>query len=163
MYIIFNLIIFLIPDNSLLNIYTLICLIVFLLLFKFLYSKNITIDLIVLVLLLNITIIILFNSTSLISIFFSLEILNAAIIYSMLFFNNTVLTNNYTVSIGIISSCIYQLILNFFSSILLFLGLNSFISITGSDQLIFLKLIQENTITHTLLALGFLFKLGTGP
>lgn len=108
----------------------------------------------------------LLTSYNFITIFFTLELLNMLIIYSFFFNANSTRLANSASALKISSSCIYQFILNFFSSIILFWAINYFISLTGGSSLSNTPLWQLNTsvqwaVTITLFA--FLLKLGTGP
>lgn len=109
----------------------------------------------------------LLTSSDMISIFFILEMINCLIIY--IFFSSGILNvssrvNEVTFKIG--SSCVYQIILNFFSSIILYSTILSFISNIGGSSILLIKysnyVFTGNNI-NSFIFLSFIIKLGTGP
>lgn len=104
---------------------------------------------------------------NLLSAFFLLELINLLIIYSFLIsarFNINVNRGNQLS--WLITSCVYQFILNFFSSIVFFACLNGYITQLGTTNLIAMGSFGKH---HTAifwqygLFLSFLIKFGTGP
>ena len=105
-------------------------------------------------------------SNDLVIIFFTLELLNMLIIYSFFFNSNVTQLNPLSSALKISSSCVYQFILNFFSSILLYVSINWYMLLTGGSSLYNASVWQLNVSTHTpvsLILLCFLLKLGSGP
>lgn len=110
--------------------------------------------------------ILLLCADNLIVIFFLLEILNALVLYTMLYSNSVRNLLNINGASQITASFIYQFILNFFSSILLYSSINVFIVLTGGASLNILNLfIADNSIQQILsiILVAFLIKFGTGP
>jgi hypothetical protein len=113
---------------------------------------------------------ILLTTSNLLNLFLILEVINVLLIYSFLITpvlrgvstNKTLFQDNW-----ILKSCVYQFILNFFSSIFFFWSYNLLIGLTQSTNFFFLTnidlgLTQYNTYL-SLLYLAFFIKLGVGP
>jgi|JFJP01.1.fsa_nt_gi hypothetical protein len=115
-------------------------------------------------------IVLLLTANNLLSVFLVLEVVNVLIIYS--FFVTTTL--NITSSgkflfkdNWILKTCVYQFILNFFSSIFFFWAYNLLIGLTQSTNFFFLTHISPTMYPYnlyiSLLYLSFFIKLGIGP
>lgn len=105
-------------------------------------------------------------SKDLISVFFTLELLNMLIIYSFFFNATGVRLNAVNSSIKICASCIYQFILNFFSSIILYSAINWYIGLTGGASFSNAYLLSEESALKAPLSVllgAFLLKFGSGP
>lgn len=101
-----------------------------------------------------------------VALFFLLELLNAVILYTMLWSSSYWSVTNKQSSARAVNTITYQFVLNFFSSIILFFGINSVISLTGSSdlRLVSLCLLSEEVRLYVSLVLfAFLLKFGTGP
>lgn len=109
--------------------------------------------------------ILLFKADDLISVFFLLELLNSLIIYSFLFSYDTKAQRHAVSSSRMAVACAYQIVLNFFSSILLYSGVNTYIAVTGGPKLCFAHLFNDCAYSYAplLIVLGLFIKLGTGP
>lgn len=109
---------------------------------------------------------ILLTSENLLTIFFILELINSLILYTMLWAPRSSYETSTKTTYRIINSIIYQFILNFFSSIILYIALNQLIIITGSMSLSIFSIISNNDLLlfwTSILLFSFLLKLGTGP
>ena len=108
----------------------------------------------------------LITSSDVIIVFFSLELLNMLVIYS--FFLNAVSSKqlSHNSALKISTSCVYQFILNFFSSIILYTALNGYVSVTGGSSIAALSLLSSDsyvTAYTSLFLSAFLLKFGSGP
>lgn len=113
-----------------------------------------------------ISITLLLSSTNLIIIFFTLELINMIVIYSFFFNTNMGRQLSIMSASKISASCIYQFILNFFSSIVLYLAINWYIALAGGADLAGVTLWQtyhNSKYPLTLLLSAFLLKFGSGP
>lgn len=105
-------------------------------------------------------------ASDLITVFFVLELLNGIILYSFFFTASYSGVTRQNMAARIVSSCVYQFTLNFFSSILLYSGVCFFISLTGGSSLngaVLLSLESNATLSMSFIAFAFLLKFGTGP
>jgi NADH:ubiquinone oxidoreductase subunit 2 (subunit N) len=108
----------------------------------------------------------LLNASDVLTIFFVLELLNSLVLYSFFFTASYSGAGHSNAAARISSSCVYQLTLNFFSSIVLYAGLVSYISITGGSSLGQAHLWSAHpyaTYSVSLFVAAFLLKFGTGP
>lgn len=113
---------------------------------------------------------ILLTTSNLLNLFLILEVVNVLLIYSFLI--TPVLRNISTHKAlfqdnWILKSCVYQFILNFFSSIFFFWAYNLLIGLTQSTNFFFLTNIDLGLTQYnaylSLLYLAFFVKLGVGP
>lgn len=110
--------------------------------------------------------ILLLKLSNLIAIFFLLELLNSVILYTMLWSSIYDARGPKQSSARVTNSITYQFVLNFFSSILLYAGINSVIVITGSADLNYLAVYAIDPSVNTsfgIVLFAFLLKFGTGP
>lgn len=108
----------------------------------------------------------LLTTTNLITLFFLLELTNSIILYTMLItsLNSQISTNNTTLQL--INTLIYQFILNFFSSIVLYITINLYIVMTGTTYIINITELFYISDIQTIISwflLAFLIKIGNGP
>ena len=108
----------------------------------------------------------LLNAADVLTLFFVLELLNALVLYSFFFTASYTGAGQSSAASRIASSCVYQFTLNFFSSIALYVGMTSYIALTGGSSLTHASLWsfdQRASLGLTLFILAFLIKFGTGP
>ena len=115
-------------------------------------------------------IVILLVSNNLLSVFLALEVVNILILYSFFIttkiqptlFIKALSQNNW-----ILKTCVYQFILNFFSSIFFFWSYNNLIAFTQTTNFFFLNHICCDLYTYyfyiSLVYTSFFIKLGIGP
>ncbi len=107
----------------------------------------------------------LLTSADVLNIFFVLELLNALVLYSF-FFTASYSGSSSAAAARIAASCVYQLTLNFFSSIILYIGLAAYIGYTGGSSLQHASLWAQSgapAIASSIFLAAFLLKFGTGP
>lgn len=92
-------------------------------------------DIIVFILFTAMASIYLLNASDVLTIFFVLELLNSLVLYSFFFTANYSAAGQSNSAARIASSCVYQFTLNFFSSIALYTGMVSYLSLTGGSAL----------------------------
>lgn len=105
-------------------------------------------------------------SKNLINIFFTLELINMLIIYSFFLNATSAKQVSENSALKISASCVYQFILNFFSSIILFVTINWFVSVSGGSDLTNGALLQADEsvkLPLSILIAAFLLKFGSGP
>lgn len=108
----------------------------------------------------------LLNSSDVLTVFFVLELLNSLVLYSFFFTASYTGASHSNAAARISSSCVYQFTLNFFSSILLYIGLVSYLGVTGGSSLSSAHLwcTDDSAVFSLCLFLSaFLLKFGTGP
>ncbi len=113
---------------------------------------------------------IILTTSNLLNLFLILEVVNVLLIYSFFItpvlrgisLHKTLFQDNW-----VLKSCIYQFILNFFSSIFFFWSYNLLIGLTQSTNFFFLTNIDvgltQYNIYLSLMYLAFFVKLGVGP
>lgn len=123
-------------------------------------------DIVVFILFTSLAATYLLNTSDILTVFFTLELLNVLVLYSFFFTASYTGLGHSNTAARMSSSCVYQFTLNFFSSILLYVGLVSYIGITGGSSLSKVSLWcshPQASYGVGLLMVAFLLKFGTGP
>lgn len=108
----------------------------------------------------------LLNAYDVLTIFFVLELLNSLVLYSFFFTATYTGASQSNAAARIATSCIYQFTLNFFSSILLYVGLVTYIATTGGASLANAGIWASSapaSLGLNIFVAAFLLKFGTGP
>jgi hypothetical protein len=143
---------------------------VYFLFFKYIRTRSYPVDVGIFLIFLYFSGFTLLISNNFLNVFIVLEIINLLIIYSFIIhlqFNNL---NKHLIlnkSLWLLNSCIYQFILNFFSSILFYFSFNMLISTTSLTTFWNLNLFNSVnfnlTSYFTLVYVSFFIKFGIGP
>lgn len=123
-------------------------------------------DVVVFILFASLASVYLLNASDVLTVFFTLELLNALILYSFFFTASYAGAGHANMASRISSSCVYQFTLNFFSSVLLYVGVVSYIGVTGGSSLGNVSLWCSHAQVSSgvsLFVVAFLLKFGTGP
>lgn len=108
----------------------------------------------------------LITSSNLLVAFFALELLGTVTLYAFFVFSGYTISGAAQQSISAVSSCIYQFILNFFSSILFYSALTGLVYYHNSSTLTGVHArmaIGCSLTTQSIVVAALLVKLGTGP
>ena len=143
---------------------------IYFLFFKFNRVKSYPIDFGIFLIFLYFSGFFLLISNNFLNVFIILEVINLLIIYSFIInlqFNNLSTTLILNKSVWLLNACIYQFILNFFSSILFYISFNMLISATSVSTFWNLGIFNEFNFNlssyFTLVYISFFIKFGIGP
>jgi NADH:ubiquinone oxidoreductase subunit 2 (subunit N) len=129
-------------------------------------SKSSQLDTALLMLFSALTALFLILSSNLITLFLALELVNMLILYSFLATSHRSIESSHASGAAVVSACVYQFILNFFSSIVMFVGISGYVSVTGGADISAARIFLDDQSVSgyaSMLLLAFLLKFGTGP